>query len=118
MRTLKEINAERTGIIEEAVKNLYRGAARGIPYTPEELSALTGCLIPPENFEKVLRAAFHEIEKNGHRRWSGARYYLYSRVACKLVEDERKLTYKVYDERGDLINEFTRHKRVIKAEIL
>lgn len=119
MKTLKEINAERTAIIDEAVKTLYHNPRleRGTPYTAEELSDLTNGIIPAENFEAAMNAGFREIRDRSYKRWSGIIYHLYDRISCMLIEDERKLTYKVYDESGNLVDEFTRHKRVIKATI-
>lgn len=120
MKTLKEINSERNNIIDEAIRTLYNNPRleRGIPYTPEQLSDLTGGIIPAENFENAMNAGFREIREHGYKRWGGLVYHLYGLIRCKFVEDERKLTYKVYDERGNLINEFARYKRVIKAEII
>lgn len=120
MKTLKEINAERTAIIDEAVRSFYRNPRleRGTVYTAEELSDLTDGIIPAENFQNAMNAGFSEIRERGYRRYRGSTYCLYGSISCRLIEDERKLTYKVYDERGNLIDEFTRHKRLIKAEII
>ena len=120
MKTLKEINSERNDIINEAVKTLYHNPhfKKGILYTPEELSDLTGGIIPAENFKNAMNAGFHETARNSYKRWSGAIYHLYDRIPCRFIEDEHRLTYKVYDEGGNLINEFTRYKRLIKAELI
>lgn len=120
MKTLKEINSERNDIINEAVRTLYNNPRleRGTPYTPEQLSDLTGGIIPAENFENAMNAGFREIREHGRTRWCGVTYHLYGLIHCKFMEDERKLTYKVYDEYGNLIDEFARYKRLIKAVII
>lgn len=120
MKTLKEINAERNTIIDEAVKTFYTNPRleRGTVYTAEELSDLTGGIIPAENFQNAMNAGFGDICERGYKRYCGQINHLYGSISCKLIEDERKLTYKVYDERGNLIDEFTKHKRLIKAEII
>lgn len=120
MKTLKEINSERNNIIDEAVRTLYNNPRfeRGIPYTPKQLSDLTGGIIPAENFENTMNAGFREIREHGYKRWNGLVYYLYGSIGCKLIEGERELTYKIYDKDRNLVDEFTRCKRVIKAEII
>lgn len=118
MKTLTEINAERNEIINEAIDNLHHSAIRGTAYTPEELSKLTQGIIPAENFRTNMAAGFWEIKRKAQRRWCGDRFYLYGRLRCRLVEDKREFTYKVYDEDGILVDTFTRYKRVIKAEIV
>ena len=120
MKTLKEINAERTAIIDEAIRSFYRNPRleRGTVYTAEELSDLTEGIIPAENFQKAMNAGFGEVAERVNKRYCGSIYHLYGSISCRLIEDERKLTYKVYDERGNLIDEFVRHKRLIKAEII
>lgn len=120
MKTLQEINSERNAIINEAVKTLYHNPRleRGIPYTAEELSDLTGGIIAAENFQSAMNAGFWEVRERGYKRYCGTIYHLYGSISCRLIEDERKLTYKVYDERGKLVDEFVRHKRLIKAEII
>lgn len=120
MKTLKEINSERNTIINEAVKTLYHNPRleRGIPYTAEKLSDLTGGIIPAENFQNAMDAGFCEVRNKSYKRYCGSIYHLYGSISCRLIEDERKLTYKVYDESGKLIDEFVRHKRLIKAEII
>ena len=120
MKTLKEINSERNNIIDEAVRTLYNNPRleRGVPYTAEELSDLTGGIIPAENFQNAMNAGFCEVRERGYKRYCGSIYHLYGGITCRFVEADRKLTYKVYDERGKLIDEFVRHKRLIKAEII
>ena len=120
MKTLKEINAERTAIIDEAIRSFFRNPLleRGNVYTAEELSDLTDGIISAENFQNAMNAGFSEIKERGYKRYCGPIYHLYGSIACRLIEDERKLTYKVYDEGGNLIDTFTRHKRLIKAEII
>lgn len=120
MKTLQEINSERNTIINEAVKTLYHNPRleRGTYYTAKELSDLTGGIIPAENFEAVMNAGYREVADHAYKRWCGGMYHLYDRIECLLVEDERKFTYKVYDEDGKLVDEFTKGKRIIKAKIL
>ena len=120
MKTLKEINAERNAIIDEAIRSFYHNPRleRGTVYTAEELSDLTDGIIPAENFQNAMNAGFCEVRERGCRRYRGSTYRLYGSISCRLIEDERKLTYKVYDERDNLIDEFVRHKRLIKAEII
>lgn len=120
MKTLKEINAERDTIINEAVKTLYCNPRleRGVPLTAKELSDLTDGIIPAENFESAMCAGYREVADHTYKRWCGGVYHLYNRIECLLVEDGRKFTYKVYDEDGKLVDEFTKDKRIIKAKIL
>lgn len=117
MKTLTEINAERMEIIEEGITNIAEKAARGKVYSAEELSILSGGLIPAKNLQASFNRAAHEVNKLRPCRAYG-KYYLYGELVIKPVRENRTLTYKVYDENGEFIREFTKNKYVYKAMIV
>ena len=117
MKTLTEINAERMEIIEEGLANIAEKATRGKIYTAEELSILSGGLIPAKNIQASFNRAAHEVGKLRPCRGYG-KYNLYSELVIKPVRENRTLTYKVYDENGEFIREFTKNKYIYKAVVV
>lgn len=117
MKTLTEINAERMEIIEEGITNIERKAAKGKVYSAEELSLMSDGLIPAKNIQTSLNHAVHAMNKPRPCRSYG-KYYLYGELVIKPVRENRTLTYKVYDENGEFIKEFTKNKYIYKAMIV
>ena len=116
MKTLTEINAERMKIIEEGITNIANKVVRGKIYTAEELSTLSGGLIPAKNLQTSFNRAAHEVGKARPYRRYGC-YYLYGELCIKPVRENHTLTYKVYDENGEFIREFTKNKYIYKAVV-
>lgn len=117
MKTLTEINAERMEIITEGINAILRRVEKGKVYTAEELSDMSGGLIPAKNIQASLRHGLKAAERSTYLRRSGE-YFLFGGCRVKPVKAYRTLTYKVYDEDGELIDEFTKEKSYVKAEKL
>ncbi len=117
MKTLTEINAERMEIIEEGITNIDNKVIKEKIYTAEELSTLSGDLIPAKNIQASLNRAAHEVGKLRPYRRYGC-YYLYGKLRIKPVRESHTLTYKVYDENGEFIREFTKNKYIYKAVVV
>lgn len=117
MKTLTEINAERMEIIEEGLTNILEKATRGKVYSAEELSILSGGLIPAKNLQASFNRAAHEVNKPRVCCKYG-QYNLYGELIIKPVRENRTLTYKVYDEDGKFIKEFTKNKYIYKAVVV
>ena len=117
MKTLTEINAERQEIINAGLANIGAKIKKEYIYSAEELSVMSGGLIPAKNIKASLARGSHEVEKTYRPGSRPGRYYLYGGIRVKPIKTSRTLTYKVYDENGELIEEFTKNKRVVKAQI-
>lgn len=117
MKTLTEINAERMEIIEEGIANIAEKAIKGRVYSAEELSVLSGGLIPAKNLQTSFNRAADEVIKPRPYRDYG-KYFLYGELPIKPVRENRTLTYKVYDENGEFIREFTKNKYIYKAMVV
>lgn len=117
MKTLTEINAERMKIIEEGITNIAEKTARGKVYSAEELSILSGGLIPAKNLQASFNRAAHEAGKPRPNRGYG-KYYLYGELVIKPIRENHTFTYKVYDENGVFIREFTKNKYIYKAMVV
>ena len=117
MKTLTEINAERMEIIEEGITNIANKVIKGKIYIAEELSTLSGGLIPAKNIQASFNRAVHEIGKLRPCRRYGY-YYLYGGLCIKPVRESHTLTYKVYDENGEFVKEFTKNKYIYKAVVV
>lgn len=113
MKTLTEINAERNEIISEGINNIRSKRQYGVVYSAQELSVMSGGLIPAAN----LQASFNRARLNRyHRGWGSTSYLLYGRLRVDFVEEYTTLTYKVYDENGELIRTYTKRKPITKIK--
>lgn len=114
---LAEINKERQEIITEGIDAILKRVERGKVYTAEELSDMSGGLIPAKNIQTSLRRGLKQVERFTYLRRAGE-YFLFGGCRVKPVKAYRTLTYKVYNEDGELIDKFTRTKVFVKAEKL
>lgn len=112
-KTLAEINAERKAIIEEGIKNIKSKRQYGVVYSARELSIMSGGLIPAKN----LQASFDRARLEHYSRgWSGTSYLLYGKLHINFVVEYRVLTYKIFDENGELIRTYTKKKPITKIK--
>ena len=118
MKTLAEINAERQEIINAGLENIGEKVQKEKIYSAEELSVMSGGLIPAKNIKASLVRGSHEVEKR-YRPCSrpGIDYLYGGGIRVKPIKTSHILTYKVYDENGELVEEFKKNKRVVKAQI-
>ena len=114
MKTLAEINAERQEIINAGIENIGQKGIRGKVYTANDLSAMSDGILPAKNIQASLDRASREVLKPRPCRRYGD-YYLYGELSIKPVKATNTLTYKVYDGNGELVDEFTRNKILVKA---
>lgn len=113
---LSDINAMRANLIDEALTLLGNNVEKGVPYTPSQLSRLTGGRISARTFESCLIRGYRAIEK---RKEKEERYRDYSKyclfgywsVMCSIRKEGVKvITIKEYDEQGNLVNEYQRRR--------
>ena len=113
MKTLAEINAERQEIIKEGLNNISRRKERGVIYSAEEVSKMSGGLIPASN----LQACFERARLILSERYRcSERYLLFGWIACTPVIENRTFTYKVYDENGELVKTYTKNKPITRIK--
>lgn len=115
--TLKEINSEREAIITSAINLLSTRLVKGKPYSARELSEMTDGVISEEYFAGCIRRAKwkKEHEPMTFGNWG---YYFYNSSAlnCRnIIFEPYNLTYKVFDENGELIKTYKKTTYIPKA---
>lgn len=112
MRNLNEINNERNEIIENAIGRILERTGRKGTYSAEELSKLTDGIISPEAFNSSLQRGRREL-----MRFRISNYHLYGILPCTIEVDYKTITYKGYDENGELVHTYKRRVKVLKATL-
>lgn len=115
MKNLTEINRERTALVDMALRKIEENYERGVGYTAVDLAIMSGNLIPADIFARSLARGYKDIIKRGNMPY--CRYNIFGWLRCRIGEEETTLTYKVYDEGGNLIKTYKRTKRLLKAFI-
>lgn len=117
VKSLKEINDERSAIITSAINLLSTRLVKGKAYSARQLSEMTDGVISEEYFAGCIKRANW---KRTHRpmEFENWGHYFYNSFAlhCKnIVAEPYNFTYKVYNEEGELIKTYKRTVPVFKA---
>jgi hypothetical protein len=110
MRTLAEINKERSKLINEAMGMIIHNREYNRRYNPGELSEMCEGLIPPEKFRECFRRAEYQARMdaspNRHsRQWRSEKSHLFGwwGLEFKAYPVTRKCEVKWYDENGKVL---------------
>ena len=110
MRTLAEINKERTQLINDAMGMIVNKRERNKRYNPGELSEMCNGLISPEKFREGFRRAEYQARQDAllsrrAREWRSDRTHLFGwwNLDIKAYPVIRECTVKWYDENGKVL---------------
>ena len=110
MRTLAEINKERTQLINDAMGMIENKRERNKRYNPGELSEMCNGLISPEKFRECFRRAEYQARQDAlvSRRARGRRsdrthLFGWWNLDIKAYPVIRECTVKWYDENGKVL---------------
>lgn len=110
MRTLTEINKERSKLIYDAMGMIINKRERNRRYNPGELSEMCNGLIPPEKFRECFRHAEYQarqdaLQNRRSREWRSDRTHLFGRwdLDIKAYPVTRMCEVKWFDENGKVV---------------
>lgn len=110
MRTLAEINKERSKLIYEAMSKIINYRERNRRYNTGELSEMCDGLIPPEKFRECFRRAEYQARMDASpnrrsRQWRSDKSHLFGwwSLEFKAYPVTRKCEVKWYDENGKVL---------------
>ena len=110
MRTLAEINKERSQLINDAMGMISAKRERNRRYNPGELSEMCNGLIPPEKFRECFRHAEYQarqdaLQNHRAREWRSDRTHLFGwwSLDFKAYPVTRMCEVKWYDENGKVL---------------
>ena len=110
MRTLAEINKERSKLIYDAMGMIIAKRERNKRYTPADVSEMCGGLIPPETFRKIFARAEYQARQDAMqnrraREWRSDKTHLFGwwNLDIKAYPAIRECTVKWFDENGKVV---------------
>jgi hypothetical protein len=110
MRTLAEINKERSKLIGEAMGLISAKGERNRRYNPGELSEMCNGLISPEKFRECFRRAEYQarmdaLQNRRARTWRSDKTHLFGwwNLDFKAYPVTRECEVKWYDENGKVL---------------
>ena len=110
MRTLAEINKERTQLINDAMGMIVAKRERNKRYTPADVSEMCGGLIPPETFRKIFAHAEYQARQDAMqnrraREWRSDKTHLFGwwNFDIKAYPVTRVYEVKWFDENGKVV---------------
>ena len=110
MRTLTEINKERSQLINDAMGMISAKREHNRRYNPGELSEMCNGLIPPEKFRERFRHAEYQarqdaLQNRRAREWRSDKTHLFGwwNLDIKAYPVTRMCEVKWYDENGKVL---------------
>lgn len=123
MRTLAEINKERSKLIYDAMDMIVAKRERNKRYNPADVSEMCGGLIPPETFRKIFARAEYQARQDAMqnrraREWRSDKTQLFGwwNLDIKAYPVIRECTVKWYDENGKVVKTSKRYMAEYEVE--